>query len=40
MKTQTVKISSLNNIQVTLEDDTIGLEEVVAIGYGVTRKVI
>lgn len=38
MKTQTVKISSLNNIQVTLEDDTIGLEEVVAIGYGVTRK--
>jgi len=38
MKTQTVDISSGNTVQVRMEDDTIGLEEVIAIGYGVTRK--
>ena len=38
MKTQSVSISSSDNVQVSMEDDTIGLEEVIAIGYGVTRK--
>ena len=36
MKTHTENISGRNVIDVTMEDDAIGLEEVVAIGYGST----
>lgn len=38
MKTTTVEVANQSVIQVTLEDETIGLEEVVAIGYGVQKK--
>lgn len=39
MKTQEIEIGSQNEINVTLADETIGIEEVVAIGYGTqTRK--
>lgn len=34
MKTQTVNISGRNSVSVVLEEETIGLEEVVAVGYG------
>ncbi|MDR0811948.1 MAG: TonB-dependent receptor [Paludibacter sp.] len=38
MKTQEVKVNSRSRIDVTLEEDAIGLEEVVAIGYGTVKK--
>ncbi|QIA09150.1 TonB-dependent receptor [Draconibacterium halophilum] len=38
MKTQDVIIAGQTQISVTLEEETIGLEEVVAIGYGVQKK--
>ena len=34
MKTQTVNISGRNSVSVVLEEETIGLQEVVAVGYG------
>jgi TonB-linked SusC/RagA family outer membrane protein len=39
MKTQEVAIGSKTTINVTLADDAIGIEEVVAVGYGVQKKV-
>ena len=38
MKTHTENISGRNVIDVTMEDDAIGLEEVVAIGYGSIKR--
>lgn len=38
MKTQEVKVGNSNTINVIMEEETIGLEEVVAIGYGTVRK--
>jgi len=38
MKTQEVEVAGRINIDVTMAIDVIGLDEVVAIGYGVTRK--
>ncbi len=38
MKTQEVVVNDQTKINVTLEDETIGLQEVVAIGYGTMRK--
>ncbi len=38
MKSQEVAYTGQANINVTLEEETIGLEEVVAVGYGVVRK--
>jgi TonB-dependent SusC/RagA subfamily outer membrane receptor len=38
MKTQEVKPGSKSLVNVALEDETIGIEEVVAIGYGVQKK--
>ena len=38
METQEVSVSGKTQINVTLAEDAIGLEEVVAIGYGVARK--
>ncbi|MCL3781918.1 SusC/RagA family TonB-linked outer membrane protein [Prolixibacteraceae bacterium JC049] len=38
MKSQEVKIDNQTKIDITLEEDAIGLEEVVAIGYGVAKK--
>lgn len=38
MRTQEVPVNGRTNINVTLETETIGLDEVVAIGYGVVRK--
>ncbi len=38
MKTSEVKVGSNSQINVSLEEDTIGLEEVVAIGYGTVKK--
>lgn len=38
MRTQEVAVGSQTNIDVTLELETIGLEEVVAVGYGVQKK--
>ncbi len=38
MKTQDIKVGSKNTINVVLAEETIGLEEVVAVGYGVTKK--
>jgi len=37
--TQEVDITNTSNVTVQLEPDVIGLEEVVAIGYGTQRKV-
>lgn len=39
MKTQELKYSGQKNIDLIMVEETIGLEEVVAIGYGVQRKV-
>ncbi|WP_162304616.1 TonB-dependent receptor [Maribellus luteus] len=39
MQTQEVVVGSQTSIHVRMEDESIGLEEVVAIGYGVQRKV-
>ncbi|MFA5326397.1 MAG: TonB-dependent receptor [Prolixibacteraceae bacterium] len=38
MKTQEVTVGSRTNINVTMEQDAIGIEEVVAIGYGTQKK--
>lgn len=38
MRTQEVVVGSQTSINVTLEEETIGLEEVVAVGYGIQRK--
>lgn len=38
MKTQDVKVGSNSKINVVLEEETIGIEEVVAIGYGTQKK--
>ena len=39
MKMQEIKVGTQNSINVVMEDETIGLEEVVAIGYGTQKKV-
>lgn len=38
MRSQEVAVRNLTTINVVMEDETIGLEEVVAIGYGVQKK--
>lgn len=38
MKTQEVKVNDKSSINVKLEEETIGIEEVVAVGYGTMRK--
>ncbi len=38
MKMQEVSVSGKTTISITLEEDAIGIEEVVAIGYGVQKK--
>lgn len=38
MKTQDIEVGGLKTINVTLADETIGIEEVVAIGYGTVKK--
>ena len=38
MKMQEIKISNQTSINVLMVDETIGIEEVVAVGYGVMRK--
>lgn len=38
MKTQEVAVGSNSTIDVTLAEETVGIEEVVAIGYGTARK--
>ena len=38
MKTKTVSVAGKSNINVVLEDDATGLEDVVVIGYGTVRK--
>ncbi len=38
MKTQEIPVAGKSSINVTLEEETIGLEEVVAIGYGTMKK--
>lgn len=38
MKTQEIKVGNQSSINVILEDETIGLDEVVAVGYGTTSK--
>lgn len=38
MKTQKIPISGKSNINVTMEEEAIGIEEVVAIGYGTQKK--
>lgn len=39
MKTQEITVGSKTTINVTLAEETVGIEEVVAIGYGVQKKV-
>lgn len=38
MQTQEVIVGSQSNIDVTMEEDVIGIEEVVAVGYGTIKK--
>jgi len=38
MKTQIIPIEGKTNFVITLEEDAIGLEEIVTIGYGVTKR--
>ena len=38
MKTQEVLVTGKTNINITMTDETVGIEEVVAIGYGVQKK--
>jgi TonB-linked SusC/RagA family outer membrane protein len=38
MKTQEVAAKGKTNLKIVLEEETIGIEEVVAIGYGTTKK--
>jgi TonB-linked SusC/RagA family outer membrane protein len=39
MKTQEISVAGKNSINVTMQEKTIGLDEVVAVGYGVQKKV-
>lgn len=39
MKSYEVKVGSMTSINVVLQEETIGIEEVVAIGYGIQKKV-
>ena len=39
MKTQEISIGGKSSINVTLEEETVGIEEVVAVGYGTQKKV-
>jgi TonB-linked SusC/RagA family outer membrane protein len=39
MRTQEIAVGTQTNINVTMEEETIGIEEVVAIGYGTERRV-
>lgn len=39
MKTQEIKVGTQNTINVVLSEESIGIEEVVAVGYGVQKKV-
>lgn len=38
MKTQEIKTAGKTNINLVMEDETIGLDEVIAIGYGTVKK--
>jgi TonB-linked SusC/RagA family outer membrane protein len=38
MKTQEIKVGNLSSINVTLTEETIGIQEVVAVGYGTLKK--
>ena len=38
MKTQEIVVGNQTSINITMEDESIGLEEVIAIGYGTMRK--
>ena len=38
MKTQEIEVGNKTNINVSLADETVGLEEVIAVGYGTTKK--
>ncbi len=38
MKAQEIEVAGQTSINITMEEDAIGLEEVVAIGYGVAKK--
>ena len=38
MKTQEINISGKNSINMVMEDDAVGIEEVVAVGYGTQKK--
>ncbi len=38
MKTQEIDVAGKTNINVTMEEETVGIEEVVAIGYGSQKK--
>ena len=38
MKSQEVAVNNLSNIDITMVEDAIGLEEVVAVGYGTQKK--
>ncbi|WP_205461995.1 TonB-dependent receptor [Mangrovibacterium lignilyticum] len=38
MESKEVQVNGLNSINVTLDQSTIGLEEVVAVGYGIQKK--
>jgi TonB-linked SusC/RagA family outer membrane protein len=40
MKTQEIKVGNSNSFKITLLEETIGIEEVVAVGYGIQKKVI
>ncbi|MCE4564690.1 TonB-dependent receptor [Maribellus sp. CM-23] len=39
MLSQEIKVANQTNIDVTMKSDAIGIEEVVAVGYGIQRKV-
>lgn len=39
MKTQEIKVGNQSRVNVALAEETIGLEEVVAVGYGIQKKV-
>ena len=38
MKTQEIAVAGKTNINVVMEEDAIGIEEVVAVGYGIVKK--
>jgi TonB-linked SusC/RagA family outer membrane protein len=39
MKTQEIVVGNKSNINITLSEETVGIEEVVAVGYGVQKKI-